>query len=160
MQEQRVLVISTLQQGDESASTHAPHPDDLAGNVDDLKLLQKAAAVVLQRVPVCAELFVQRLFEFFRRYSVLRSEFAKRNDDGRLRDYLVVPVDASREFGQRLQAIPGPGLFNTTFAPLTRFCVRLRPRLAVAPARTSSSDKCAYQMSMVRIRPKSRIASR
>ena len=40
-----------------------PTPYDLVGHVDDVELLEEVAAVVLQRLAVVAELFVDHVFQ-------------------------------------------------------------------------------------------------
>ena len=63
LQEQRVVLISALQQQDE-----CPHPDtsdahDLVSHVDDLELFEEVLAIVLQRLAVGPELLVNHVFQ-------------------------------------------------------------------------------------------------
>ena len=59
LQEQRVVLVAALEQGDEAPGADAAHPDHLAGHVDDLELLQQPAAIILEGGPVGAELLVE-----------------------------------------------------------------------------------------------------
>src|SRR4030095_5652595 len=52
LQKQRVVLIATLQQGDEGPRADAAHPDDLASGVDELEPFEQAALVVAERGPV------------------------------------------------------------------------------------------------------------
>ena len=62
LQEQRVVLISTLQQHDECAQPDAAHAHNLVGHVDDLEFLEEVPAIVLQRLAVVAELLVDHVF--------------------------------------------------------------------------------------------------
>ena len=55
LQEQRVPVVAAEQQHDPAAGADAAHPDDLAGHVGELELLEQVPAVGLQRAPVLAD---------------------------------------------------------------------------------------------------------
>ena len=81
LEEQRVLVVTTLEQGDERPRADAPDPDDLAGHIDDLELLQQMAAVVLQRRAVGTELFEDRVLKLVGGHPVGWPEVSGRDDD-------------------------------------------------------------------------------
>jgi hypothetical protein len=51
LQEQRVLLIAVLQQHDERPGADAAGTDDLAGEVDDLELLQQMPSILLPGGP-------------------------------------------------------------------------------------------------------------
>jgi hypothetical protein len=55
LQEQRVLLIATLEQDDERPGADAAHPDHLAGHIDQLEPLQQLAPIILQAGPVGPE---------------------------------------------------------------------------------------------------------
>ncbi len=74
LQEQRILLVASLQQGDERARADAAHTDDLASHVDHLEPLQQLAPVVLQCCPVGAELLVDRVLQLIGRDAVHRLE--------------------------------------------------------------------------------------
>jgi hypothetical protein len=63
LQEQRVLLIAALQQHDERPGADAAGTDDLAGEVDDLELLEQMASVLLQGGPVGPQLFADDVFD-------------------------------------------------------------------------------------------------
>ena len=63
LQEQRVVLVSTLQQHDERPRPDAADAHDLAGHVDDLEPLEQVAAIVLQRLAVGAELLVDHVLQ-------------------------------------------------------------------------------------------------
>ena len=67
LQEQRVLLIATLEQHDERPRADAADADDLAGDVDDFEALEQVAPIVLQRRSVGAELLVDRVLRARRR---------------------------------------------------------------------------------------------
>src|SRR5262249_38550824 len=54
LQEQRIAVISAEEEHDPGPGTDASHLYDLASGVDDLELLEKVPAIVLQRLAVTA----------------------------------------------------------------------------------------------------------
>ena len=59
LEEQRVLLVASLEQDDVGAGADAADADDLACDVDEPKPLEQVAAIVLQRLAVGAELFVE-----------------------------------------------------------------------------------------------------
>src|ERR671931_2535095 len=59
LQEKRILVVAAQQQGDPRAGADASDPDDLAGEVVQLELLEQHAAVELQH----GEIFPQKPME-------------------------------------------------------------------------------------------------
>ena len=61
LQEERVLLIASLEQDDERPRADATDTHDLAGDVDDLESLEQVASVILQRGPVGAELLMDRV---------------------------------------------------------------------------------------------------
>ena len=166
--------VPSLQQDDERAGAHAAHTDHLAGHVHDLEALEQVAPVVLQGGPVGAELLADRRVDLVGRQAVRGGQVAQRHDDRRLADDPVRPVDELAELGQRLQAVAGVSLrtrllrplgrrfsvsFSCFFAPflpsdfLAAFaaCFASRPPSLRIAVMSSSSSRCAYQMSIVRI---------
>ena len=69
LQEKRILVVTPLQQYDERACADAADADDLARDVDQLKVLEQVPAVGLQRRAVLAELLVDGMARARRRSS-------------------------------------------------------------------------------------------
>ena len=98
---------------------------------------------------------------------MLRSSSRERDDDRRLADDAVLAVDDLGELGERLQAVAGVrlggDLLGAPSARLGRLLLALPfwARSAVLMAAiSSSSERCAYQMSMVSIAANSAIAVR
>ena len=120
LQEQRVLLVAALQQHDERPGADAADPDDLAGHVDDLELLQQVPPVVLQGGPVLPELVVHRLLDVVGGHPVLLLEVPDRDHDRRLADDPVAAVDQFAELGQGLQAVPGARLAQVLLGLLGR----------------------------------------
>ena len=63
LQEQRVVLISTLQQHDERPRPDTADAHDLVSHVDDLEPFEEEPAIVLQRLPVGLELLVDHVFQ-------------------------------------------------------------------------------------------------
>jgi hypothetical protein len=97
LQEQRVLLVAALEQGDEGSGADAAHPDHLAGHVDQLEPLQQLALVVAQGGPVGAELLPERPLHLVAGQAVGALQLPHRDHDWRLADDPVVAVDALGE---------------------------------------------------------------
>ena len=67
LQEQRVLLVAALEQGDEGPGADTAHPDHLAGHIDQLEPLQQLAPIILQGGPVGAELGMEAALDLLRR---------------------------------------------------------------------------------------------
>src|SRR5215203_3183865 len=59
LQEQRILLIATLEQSDEGPGADTAHPDHLAGHIDQLEPLQQPPLIVTQAGPVGTELLME-----------------------------------------------------------------------------------------------------
>ena len=129
LQEQRILLVASLQQDDERARADAADTDDLASHVDHLEPLQQVAPIVLQRGPVGAQLLVDRVLQLIGRDAVGRFEFTCRDDDGRLADDPVLAVHQFAELRQRLQAVARVRLLRDLLGPLFVLLQRLLLRL-------------------------------
>ena len=105
LQEQRVVLVATLQQDDERACPDAADADDLARGVDDFEPLEQVPPVVLQGAPIGAELLVDPHLHLFGGTADPRRQIAQRHHDRRLTDDSVLAVDELRELRQRLQAV-------------------------------------------------------
>ena len=130
LQEQRVLLVASLEQDDEGARADAADADHLARHVDDLELLEQVAPVALQRRPVGAELGMDVVLELIRGEAVgAEVELAQRDDDRRLADDAVLAVDDLGELGERLQAVArvrlGGDLLGAPRGGLGRLLLRL-----------------------------------
>ena len=99
LQEERILLVATLQQDDERPRAHAAHPDDLPRDVDDLEAFQQSAAVVRQGRSIGAELAVDELCEVVRRHPFELWELTERHHDRRLVDDAVLTVHFLRQLG-------------------------------------------------------------
>ena len=158
LQEQRILLVASLEQDDERPRADAADAHDLAGHVDDLEPLQQVAPIVLQRGPVGAELLVDRVLRARRRHAVGRVQVAGRDDDRRLADD---PVLCRRPARRASTAPAGCRGCGPSAAVVCRRSSRPAspPSSAPCPSRcaarawiaaiSSSSDRWAYQMSIV-----------
>ena len=61
LEEERVLLVATLKEGDIRPRPDAPDPDDLARDVDELESLQQMALVAPQGRSIGAELLVEHV---------------------------------------------------------------------------------------------------
>ena len=85
LEEQRVLLVATLEQDDERTRPDAPDADDLARDIDDLEPLQQMTAIALQGGSIGAELLVEHVSELVRRHLRRGGEISERDHDRRLR---------------------------------------------------------------------------
>ena len=166
LQEQRVLLIAALQQHNERPRTDAANADDLAGCIDDLESFEQVPSIVLQRRAIGPELLMNRVSQLVSRHANVRREFTSWDDDGWLADDPVLAVDLLRQLREGLQAVAGvclqrvlPRVLSAVCAAFLSAPLRELVMAATAPSR-SSSDWCAYQMSIVRISAKPAIACR
>jgi hypothetical protein len=122
LQEQRILLVATLEQGDERPGADAPHADHLAGHIDQLEPLQQLTLIVAQGGLVGPELRFE--VAFHRRFgeAIGGLEVPRRDHDRRLADDPVPSGDHLGKLRQRLQAVAGAclprDLLDPLFAPL------------------------------------------
>ena len=152
-------MIATLEQDDKCPGADTADTDDLASHVDDLEALEELPSIILQRLPVGAELVVNGAFELVDRQTDTRGELTKRDDDRRLTDDAVLAIHHFGKFRQGLQAVASVCLLGPLLGSLdVTLAATLRPtRLSCSRVvfftarRRSSSDKRAYQMFSVPI---------
>ena len=125
--------------------------------------------IVAQGGPLGAELLMEDALDLVGRQAVGGCHVPRRNDDRRLTDNPVASVDPLAELGQRLQAVARARLpvtfwadFSARLAAFAAFFFDFDASAAVrrTACRSSSSDRWAYQMSMVPILANPAIASR
>src|SRR6516164_8636656 len=133
LKEQRVLRIAPLEQDDERPGPDAADADDLAGRVHELETLQQLTPVILQGFPVGTELITDRLPGLAGRQAVGGGQVTQGDDDRRLGDDPILPIDLFAELGQGLEAVPRVRLGDRLPCPLRG---QLR-RLLLLPVRFS-----------------------
>ena len=158
--------IATLHQHDERPGADAADTHDLAGDIDDVESFEQVTAIVLQGRAIRAELLVDHVLPDLDRRTrpSLVANSRSRDDDRRLADDPVLAVDELAELRQRLHAVACVGLLRVPFlGPSSRrsspssspsssswLPCRELGHAEVSIAISSSSDRCAYQMSIVR----------
>jgi len=104
------VLVATLQQDDVGQGADAAHPHHLAGHVQDLEPFQQLAPIIAEAGPVGAKLLPELVFDLVAGQTEGGFQVAGRDDDRRLTDDPVVPVDQLTELRQRLQAVAGASL--------------------------------------------------
>src|SRR5215218_9925861 len=110
LEEQWVVLVAALEQGDERPGADAAHPDHLAGQVDEPEPLQQLTAIVLEGGPVGPELLPDRLLDLVGGQAVGGVQVPHRDHDRGLANDPVLPIDHLAELRQRLQAVTRVGL--------------------------------------------------
>jgi hypothetical protein len=104
------VLVATLQQDDIGQGADAAHAHDLAGHVQDLEPFQQLAPIIAEAGPVGAKLLPELVLDLVAGQPEGGFEVAGRDNDRRLADDPVVPVDQLTELRQRLQAVAGASL--------------------------------------------------
>jgi hypothetical protein len=104
------VLVATRQQNDVGQGADAAHAHDLAGHVQDLEPFQQLAPIIAEGGPVGAEPLMELVFDLVAGQTEGGFEVAGRDNDRRLADDPVVPVDQLTELRQRLQAVAGASL--------------------------------------------------
>jgi hypothetical protein len=105
LQEQRVVLVATLEQDDVGQGADAADAHDLAGHVDGLEPFQQVAVIVAEGGPVGTELLAQEAFHVVARNAVGGFEVPCRDDDRWLADDPVLARGQLGKLRQRLQAV-------------------------------------------------------
>ena len=148
-------LVAAEQQQDPRPGADAADPDDLAGHVDESELLEQMPAVGLQRPPV-ARSSRRAAASTVARSLLRRQQLLDRHDQRRVADDPPLAVDHVGQLGERLHAVPGPGLGHVApRAACAAACRELRRELL---ERSSSTSMWAYQTSRLVIPANSRIA--
>jgi hypothetical protein len=108
LQEQRIGLVPTDEQHDPGPHAHAPHADRLPSHVDHPELLQKVAAVGLQRAPIGSHELVDPPEHLVTRLAGLH--LANGHDDRRIAHDARLAVDHAGELVEGAQAVLAAGL--------------------------------------------------
>jgi hypothetical protein len=138
LQEQRISFVPAEHQDDPAAGADAADPDDLAGYVAQLELLEQVPAVGRQRALILAEQALQLRFEGGT-VGLRRDELVGGNQERRFGDDPRAAIDHPGQLGQFLHAVPGPrlgqALVQELSLPRPELGVELRPQLGDVGAR-------------------------
>ena len=134
LQEQRVAAVAAEEQDDPRARTDTSHPDDLAGHLHQVELVDQQPTVRLEGAAIALEDLAERGVQVQGR--LLREERFDRHQHGWVADDATLAVDHLGQLAQRLHGVAGPGLLDVRLglAALLRGQVPaplLQPRLDV-----------------------------
>jgi hypothetical protein len=109
LQEQRILVVPAQHEQDPGTCADTADTDDLTGGMNIVEVLQQVTPVGLQRAPIGPDQAAQFPFDSDS-FPPVRQQVLDRSYQRRVRNDPALAGDLMGQLGERLHAVPGPGL--------------------------------------------------